>query len=204
MKIYGMLTSPFVRTALVAGHEVGLGARITHVPEPVSNTEANPKLVALSAMGKVPVLETDHAHAVHDSRVIVEYLCHVAGNSTLLPDDGVKRFKVLTLQALGQGLSETAVAYRYETAVRPQGLQWREWIDRTRLRFHEVFDDLESNWLGCLEDVTAGSITVAVALSYCDFRLGELKWREGRSRLASFHENFSRRGSMVKTALPSP
>ena len=204
MKIHGTLTSPFVRTTLVAAHEVGLGARITHVPEAVSNTEANSKLTSLSALGKVPVLETDHAHAIHDSRVIVEYLCHVAGNSTLLPDDGVKRFKVLTLQALGQGLSESAVAYRYETAVRPQGLQWPAWMDRTRLRFQEVFDDLESNWLGCLADVTAGSITVAVALSYCDYRLAEFQWRQGRPQLASFHAAFSKRDSMMKTALPTP
>jgi glutathione S-transferase len=41
--------------------------------------------------------------------VIIEYLCHVAGNSSLIPDDGVKRFRVLTLQALGQGMADSAV-----------------------------------------------------------------------------------------------
>ena len=201
MKIYGTLTSPFVRTTLVAAHEVGLGDRVTHVSEQVSPTEANPKLTALSPIGKVPVLETDHGHAIHDSRVIVEYLCHVAGNSHLIPDDGVKRFQVLTLQALGQGLAEAAVGYRYEVAMRPQGLQWTAWMERTKLRINAVFDDFEANWQGCLESVNAGSITVAVALAYIDFRMADFNWRKGRPKLAAFHEQFSKRDSMVKTAL---
>jgi glutathione S-transferase len=201
MKIYGTLTSPFVRSTLVVAHELGLGNRITHVNEQVSPTEANPKLTALSVIGKVPVLETDHAHAIHDSRVILEYLCHVAGNSDLIPDDGVKRFRVLTLQALGQGLADAAVGYRYETAIRPKGLQWAEWMERTKLRINAVFDDLETNWKSTLDSVNAGSIIVAVALAYIDFRMPEFNWRKGRPKLASFHEEFSRRDSMVKTAL---
>ncbi len=203
MKIYGTLTSPFVRTTLVTAHELGLMGRVTHVSEQVSPTEANPKLTALSAIGKVPVLETDHAHAIHDSRVIVEYLCHVAGNSDIIPDDGVKRFQVLTLQALGQGLGEAAVGFRYESATRPKGLQWVEWMERTTLRINGVFDDLEANWQGYLGSINAGSITVAVVLAYIDFRMPEFAWRNGRPKLAAFHENFSKRDSMVKTALAS-
>src|SRR5687767_15966180 len=106
MKIYGDVISPFVRLTLVTAHEAGLGARVEHVKETVTPTQANPKLTALSPLGKIPVLETDHHHAIYDSRVIVEYLCHVAGNSTLIPDEGVKRFRVLTLQALSHGLGD--------------------------------------------------------------------------------------------------
>ncbi len=201
MKIYGTLTSPFVRTTLVTAHELGLGNRVILVSEQVSPTEANPKLTALSPIGKVPVLETDHAHAIHDSRVIVEYLCHVAGNSDIIPDDGVKRFQVLTLQALGQGLGEAAVSYRYETATRPKGLQWTEWLERTKLRINAVFDDLDANWQNYLGNINAGSITVAVVLSYIDFRMPEFGWRNRRPKLTAFHESFSKRDSMVKTAL---
>ena len=103
MKIYGDMISPFVRMTLVTAHETGLSGRVEHVTEGVRPTEVNSKLAALSAIGKIPILETDHGHAVYDSRVIIEYLCHVAGNSALIPDDGVKRFRVLTLQALAQG-----------------------------------------------------------------------------------------------------
>ena len=201
MKIYGDLLSPFVRMTVVTAHEAGLGDKLQHIIEAVKPTDVNVKLTALSPIGKVPVLETDHGHGIYDSRVIIEYLCHVAGNSVLIPDDGVKRFRVLTLQALGQGLADAAVAYRYETAARPKGLQWQEWMDRTKTRLNDGFDDLENNWGECLDKVNAGSIAVAVLLGYIDFRLADLNWRDGRPKLAAFHESFSARDSMRKTAL---
>lgn len=201
MKIYGDMISPFVRMTLVAAHEVGLGAKVTHVHEGVKPTEVNAKLAALSPIGKIPVLETDHGKGIYDSRVIIEYLAHVAGNSTLIPDDGVKRFRVLTLQALAMGTADAAVAYRYEVGARPKGLQWDDWMKRTVIRLNAAFDDLEGHWDDVLADVNAGSVCAAVMLSYIDFRLGDLNWRNGRSKLSAFHERFSVRDSMVKTAL---
>jgi glutathione S-transferase len=201
MKIYGSVVSPFVRMALVTAQECGMGARVEHVSENVSPTEQNPKLAKMNAVGKIPVLETDHHHPIFDSRVIMEYLAHVAGNKTLIPDDGVKRFRVLTLLALGQGLGDAALAYRYETTSRPKELQWPEFLDRTKIRFATIFDDLENNWSADLDDVTAGSIAVAVVLSYIDFRMPDVGWREGRPRLEAFHKKFSARDSMLKTPL---
>jgi glutathione S-transferase len=186
---------------LVTAHECGIAAKVEHVKEAVKPTQENAKLTSLSALGKIPVLETDHRRAIYDSRVIVEYLAHVAGNKTLIPDDGVKRFRILTLQALGQGLADVAVAYRYETATRPQGLQWAEWMARTEQRIKAVMDDMDKNWQPELAEVTAGSIAAAVALAYIDFRLPAFKWRDTRSHLAVFHEKFSKRESMLKTTL---
>ena len=204
MKIYGDTISPFVRMTLVAAHECGLGNKVEQVKENVKPTEANVKLTALSSLGKIPVLETDHHHPIYDSRVIIEYLAHVAGNKTLIPDDGVKRFRVLTLQALGQGLADVAVAYRYEQAARPQGLQWTDWMNRTTQRMDAAMDDLNANWVKDLADVTAGSIAVAVALSYIDFHHPTIKWRDARPNLKAFHDGFCSRESMVKTALAAP
>ena len=201
MKIYGDLISPFVRMTVAAAHEVGLGDKVQHIVEPVKPTEVNARLASLSPIGKIPVLETEHGHGVYDSRVIIEYLCHVAGNTSLIPHDGVKRFRVLTLQALGQGIADSAVAYRYETAMRPKGLQWDDWMARTETRLHASFDDLEGNWMETLHEVNAGSLAVAVSLAYIDFRLPDMHWRSGRPKLGHWHEAFSGRDSMVKTAL---
>ena len=201
MKIYGDTISPFVRMCLVTAHECGLAGKLEHFREAVKPTHANPTLTSLSALGKIPILETDHHHAIYDSRVIIEYLAHIAGNKTLIPDDGVKRFRILTLQALGQGLADVAVAYRYETAARPQGLQWTDWMARTEQRINAAMDDMDRNWKAELVDVTAGSIAAAVALSYIDFRLPAFKWHDTRPNLAAFHAGFSTRDSMMKTAL---
>lgn len=201
MKLHGDLISPFFRMCLVTAHEVGLGTKVQHVEARVNPTSVNAELTVLSPVGKVPVLVTDHNHPIYDSRVIMEYLCHVSGNKTLIPDDGVKRFRVLTLTALGQAIAEAGVAYRYETAVRPQGLQWREWLDRHGLRVKAEFDDLEKTWSKDLAEVTAGSLAVAVALSYLDFRIPDWQWRKDRPKLQAFHETFSARPSMQATAL---
>ncbi len=156
----------------------------------MSPTKPNPKLTALSPIGKVPVLETDHGRAVYDSRVIIEYLCHVAGNSTIIPDDGVKRFRVLTMQALCQGLGDSAVGLRYEIGARPQGLQWADWIERTKTRMTAIFDDLEHHWEAEKAEVNAGSIAAAVVLAYIDYRLPDVKWRDGRPQLAALPRAF--------------
>jgi len=148
------------------------------------------------------VLVTDHGHALYDSRVIIEYLCHISGNKTLIPDEGVKRFRILTLQALGQGIADAAVAFRYEVASRPQGLQWQAWMERQKQRVAAALDEVERT--ADLNEVSAGAIAVAVALGYLDFRLPDWNWRNGRAKLAGFHKQFCQRESMAKTALPSP
>jgi glutathione S-transferase len=201
MKLYGDIISPFVRMALVTAHEVGFGNKVERVEARVQPFEENAELAKIAPLAKVPALVTDHGHALYDSRVIIEYLSHVSGNKTLIPDDGVKRFKVLTLQALAQGIADAAVGFRYEVAARPQGLQWQAWMDRQKKRVNAALDDIEKT--ADLGEVNAGTIAVAVALGYLDFRLGDWKWRNDRPKLAAFYESFGKRESMAKTALPS-
>ncbi len=183
MKIYGDVLSPFVRMCLVTAYEVGLKDRITVVKTPVKPTEPNEMLAAMSPLGKVPVLETDHHHPIYDSRVIMEYLAHVAGSSTFIPNDGVKRFRVLTLLGLSQGLADSAVALRYELAQRPAGLQWNEWIARTKQRIFASAEEIEKNWLETMQDIHAGSIAAACAFAYVDLRHPDLNWRENHTGL---------------------
>lgn len=201
MKIYGDMLSPFVRMCLVTAHEVGLGDKVQHEKEPVSPTKVNPTLAALSPIGKVPVLQTNHGHPLYDSRVIIEYLAHVAGNSAIIPDDGVKRFRVLTMLALSQGLGDAAVGLRYELAARPQGLQWSDWMERVKARMNAALDDLDGHWEAEKASINAASIAAAVVLSYIDLRHPDLKWRDGRPRLTAFHERFASRDSMKRTAV---
>jgi glutathione S-transferase len=203
MKLHGALNSPYVRMCMVTALEAGLKDRITLVPADLSFVKADPKLEKLSAIGKIPVLETEHGHGLHDSRVIMEYLCHTAGNKSFLPDDGVKRFRILTLLALAQGLSDATVSLRVETAARPQGLQWTALIDRLSFRIYACLDDLEQNWMHELESINLGSIAAACALGYIDFRMSHMEWRKGRPQLSNFAESFNSRASMIAAALPA-
>lgn len=197
MKIYGDVISPFVRMCLVTSHEAGLKNRVEFVKTSVKPNEVNAALQKLSPIAKIPVLETDHHHAIHDSRVIMEYLAHVGGKSGLIPDDGVKRFRVLTLLATAQGAADAAVSLRYEQFARPEERRWPEFLERQKARVLASLDELEGRWQDSFADVTVGTIGVACVLGYVDHRHGYLNWREGRPALATFEKLFSARDSMT-------
>jgi glutathione S-transferase len=202
MKLYGGLNSPYVRMCMVTAMEVDLGLRVQLTPANLTFTKADVHLENLSAIGKIPVLETDHGHALHDSRVIMEYLCHTAGNLHLLPHDGAKRFRILTLLSLAQGLSDAAVALRVETANRPQGLQWKDFMSRLEQRITATLNELENRWHEDLQHTTLGSIGVACALAYLDYRHDWLDWRKNHAHLDQFLAAFNSRQSMINASLP--
>jgi glutathione S-transferase len=199
MKLYGDLLSPFVRMSMVTALECGLGSRVQLVSTLVKPHEANPVLTRLSPIGKVPALETDHGHPLYDSRVIMEYFCHVSGNKSLLPDEGSKHFKILTLLALAQGMGDAAVTLRYETFARPKETLWPDYEARMRQRIAACMDEMESHWHENLREVTLGSIAAAVVLGYIDVRNLAPDWRKNRLGLAQWHEGFCKRESMVNT-----
>jgi glutathione S-transferase len=196
VKIYGDVISPFVRMCLVTAHEAGLADRVQLAATKVNPAEANVALEKLSPIGKIPVLETDHHHPVYDSRVIMEYLAHVAGNRTLIPDDGVKRFRVLTLLSLTQGIGDAAVGLRYELAARPADKHWPEWAERARRRMTAGVADIEANWHGSLGDISVATISLACVLSYINLRHGDLQLQAECPRVAAFHTAFCDRPSM--------
>jgi glutathione S-transferase len=44
-----------------------------------------------------------------------------------------------------------------------------------------------------------GHVAVGVALGYIDFRFPDLRWRDGRPKLAAWYEAFAKRPSMQST-----
>lgn len=198
MKIYGDMISPYVRMCFVTAHEAGFGDQVELVATDVKVATENEELAALSPIAQIPVLVTPDGTVLHDSRVIADYLSHGASRKLL----GEKRHRALTLQAIGLGIADAAVAYRNEIAQRPENLHWHAWLDRQKLRVEHALDALEARWQTELSQVSVGSITVAVTLAYLDFRFGAWSWRNGRPRLTAFHQGFNARSSMQATALP--
>ena len=200
MKLHCNPASPFVRMVRVVASEVGLDGQIELVPTGAfTPVDVHRAVTATNPLGKLPALVTDHGHRLHDSRVICEYLAHRSGRSDLIPDEPVKRFHVLTLQSQSLGIADAAVAWRYEMVMRPPALRWDKWADRQEARVMMALDDVEANWTASLADIDVGTIALAVALGYLDFRLADWHWRKGRPGLAAFHAGFSARPSMKAT-----
>ncbi len=199
MKLHGDLLSPFVRMSMVTAMEAGLAGRVQLLSAGAKPQEVNAALAKLSPLAKIPILETDHGHTLYDSRVIMEYLCHVAGNKSLLPDEGNQHFHVLTMLALAQGMGDAAVSLRYEQAARPENARWPEFAERQKSRINACLDELENKWHEHFVAVTLGTIATAIVLGYLDIRHPSVGWRNERPRLATFYEGFCGRESMSNT-----
>jgi glutathione S-transferase len=199
MRLHTNPASPFGRKVKVLAHEAGLIGRIElhdRVLSPVSPDDA---VVADNPLGKIPCLVADDGHALYDSRVICEYLDSLHDGPRLFPAKAPERWRVLTLQALGDGIMDAGVATRYESVLRPEGYRWGSWIDGQKLKIARALDRIEELAEGFGEAVDVGVIAAACALGYLDFRFPEDRWRDGRPRLAAWFERFDERPSMRAT-----
>ena len=95
MKLYGSLTSPYVRKARVLIREKSLACEFV-VADAWAADSAIP---TLNPLGKVPVLALDNGELLFDSPVIVEYLDSLKA-PLLLPASGEARWVIAATTAL--------------------------------------------------------------------------------------------------------
>jgi glutathione S-transferase len=202
MKLFYSATSPFVRKCLVTAEELELRARVELLPAAPHPVNRDRALVACNPLGKAPTLITDDGAVLYDSRVICEYFDAI-GNGQLMPERGASRWSVLTTQALADGLMDAAVLTRYEIAARPDSLRWSDWVVGQLEKVTCALDDLEQRIAVWSAGVDAGSIAVACALGYLDFRYATLAWRQRCPKTAQWFDTFAKRDSMVATQPPA-
>src|ERR1700758_2890484 len=128
MKLYYAAASPFVRKGTVTAIEPGLDKKIERVPTTVVPVKPNTDLGRENPLMKVPTLVTDGGEALFDSRVICEYLDTLHDGRKLIPAADGERWRVLRLQALGDGILDAGIITRYELVLRPAEKQWGDWI----------------------------------------------------------------------------
>lgn len=198
MKLWYSPTSPFVRKVIAAAHELGLTDRIEIIEAATSPVNRHAGLAALNPVGKIPAMQLDDGQVIYDSRVICAYLDSLKPG--LVPEAGPLRFRSMTLEALGDAIMDAAVLTRYETAMRPEDLRWKGWIEGQMTKVWAGIDSLETDWLDFLDGpLTMGHLAAAAALGYLDFRYADSRWRDGRPGLAKWYDAFAKRPSMVKS-----
>ncbi|MEM6999025.1 MAG: glutathione S-transferase [Pseudomonadota bacterium] len=200
MKLIYHPASPYSRKTRITAYETGLWDKIDFLnPGLLSPVIPKEDVVKHNPLGKIPALVLNDGTCIVDSRVICEYFDSQNNGQKLFPEEGQERITALTLQALGDGLLDAAVINRYETAFRPEELNWDEWINAQRSRIFRVLDHFNIHCSDFNEKPNIGSITIAVCLGYLDFRYPEDDWRQGRNDLAGWFEEFSARESMQLT-----
>ncbi len=193
--------SPFARKVRVVAIETGQASEIELIDatgiSPVNPTEI---VTRLNPLARIPALLNEEGQLVIDSRVICEYLDSRHVGHRLIPDaDSKQRWQSLTLAGVAEGILDTAVPLRYETALRPEELRWTQLIDSQFNRINHTLDYLEPNAAALGEDVCIGRIGLACALGYLDFRFEEFTWRTTRPGITAWYRDFSNRESMMQT-----
>ena len=193
MKLHWSPRSPYVRKVMVVAHELGLAGQIETVRTVVGGTTPHLELMRENPLGKIPTLVLEDGTILYDSPVICEYLDTLHGGEKLFPT-GSEHWTARRRLALGDGMLDVALAWlgeRFRPAERQSAPHMALW--ETKLR--SCVDALEHE---ALEGrLTIGHIAIGIALSYLDFRFGELAWREGHPKLAAWHARFDARPSVV-------
>ena len=200
MKLYSHPVSPFARKCRVIAHELGLKLDIIDVQ--ARNDET---LRRINPLKQIPILILDDGSSLFDSPVICEYLNHFGGGK-FFPGMNIfrqnsGRWKALGLAALGDGIADAAVAWRYEIA-QPEERRNPESVARAKATVNAGLDALERAKFA--KDPTIGEISVGCALGYIDFRLSDLDWKASRPNLSAWYARFSEYPSMKATAPAAP
>lgn len=189
--------SPFVRKARVVLREANLEDTIREIEVSTTPLASAADVVAANPTGKIPVLVRSDGPAIFDSRVITRFLDDY-GNAGLYPASRI--WEVLTLEAMADGIMEAAVTVTYEGRLRPESEQSPAWVEAQWGKVERAVKAINDRWMSHLAGpLNVGQIGTACALSYLDLRHDARGWRNGNKALADWHEEFSKRDSMVAT-----
>ena len=162
-------------------------------------SQPNAIVMGHNPLGKIPTLLLDDGRILYDSVVICEYLDGLVRGSQLFPAHGERRLAALRRHALGNGMLDTLILWRAELA-KPQARQTPEWLMTFALKIRNALDAIEAEADALThEPFDIGSVAIAVALAYLDFRFAHLDWRNGHPRAAALAAQFSQRDSIQQT-----
>jgi glutathione S-transferase len=180
--------SPFGRKVTIAAGVLGLSGRI-EILAADTNSEADP-LRAQNPLGKVPALILDDGQTLFDSRVILDYLDHLAGGGRIVPHEPDARFAALRMQALCDGILDASILQVYEARYRPEAIRHQPWLDYQAGKVTRALAVLEAEPQALDPVPHVGQITLACALGYQDLRFAGT-WRDKHPKLVAWLDRFA-------------
>jgi glutathione S-transferase len=197
MKLVYSPPSPFVRKVTTLIYHANLNDRIELIDIKTTALSVAEEARAANPLGKIPIMILEDGNAIFDSRVITRYLNDFAGLN-LYPQDNI--YDILTLEALADGIMESAVSITYESKLRPQNEQSPSWMEAQWSKVLHSIKALDDGQFQAMDsEMNMGQIAVACALGYLDFRHDARQWRNGHSNLASWNDKMIKLPALIKT-----
>lgn len=179
--------SPFVRKCTIATILLGLDDQVRS--EPANTADPSDTLRQQNPLGKIPTLVLDDGSTLYDSRVIMAQLDHMAGGGKLYPADPAACIQAMKLEALADGIMDAAVLQVYEVRYREEHERSESWVARQAQRVTNALDVLETNPPALDGPPSVGTIALACALGYLDFRF-DGNWRSDHPKLVAWLDTF--------------
>ena len=199
MKLIMAEASPFARKVRVLLRETNQLKDVEEVSIATSPFQVNEQAKAANPTGRIPSLTRVDGPALYDSRVITRYLDAKAA-AGMYPE--AKLWDVLTVEATGDSMMDSAVSISYELRLRPQEEVSTEWTDAQWAKVVGGCDALQNQWMDLLNGpLNMAHISIACALGYLDLRHDARNWRQGHDALAAWFANFSQRPSFQATQI---
>ena len=180
--------SPFARKVRMAAIMLGLDSRITVTG--ADTVDPADTVRKQNPLGKIPALVLDDGLVLFDSRVILEYLDHLAGGGRIIPAEPTARFAALRLQALADGIMDASILQVYEGRWRDSAKHEPKWVEHQAGKVERALASLEAAPPGRDATPTVGQIALACVLAYRDFRFHG-SWRKDHPRLVKYLEDFA-------------
>ena len=169
--------------------------------KPTKTDEQPADLLVANPLGKIPVLVLDDSKAVHDSRVITQYLNRLSKNA-LFPRNAEKRTEAEALEALADGICDSALSMVYERRFRPEDQISQPWLDKQWAKITRALDLLNANPPKLPTKITVGQMALRATLGYLALRFAG-KWEKGRGRLVRWASRFDEKFPELKGCVPS-
>lgn len=200
MRLYGTVTSPYVRKARIVLKEKNVACEFvaTHP------SDAGSPVASVNPLAKIPVLVRDDGEAVYDSLVIAEYVDAIGSGERLFPQQGDARWTVLRWQAFGQGMIDATVARMMETRRPPEKqmantIAHQEGKIAAALKYADGMVKGKNRLIG--GQFTMADIALGAALEYLDLRFNS-EWRKQYPRLVEWLASVAERPSFVESQPP--
>jgi len=164
MRLYGTITSPFVRRVRIVAAEIGTSVELVNT----ATDEGQARLRALTPLWKVPIAEID-GRLIFDSRAIIDWLTTTRGWGRLAPPHD--RWTQLNLINAIDGALESAIQVFY---LRRDGvpLAGNPFAQKQHDRITSVFDwlaaELAAGHFG--HEAGLAEISLVCTLDWMEFR----------------------------------
>lgn len=199
MKLFHSPASPFARKVMACAVTRDIANQIELVP--VVAQASPPALLAANPLSKIPVLVTEDGVSLFDSPVICEYLDTVGDAPALFPPSGRARWRALRFQALADGVMDAAVLRRGE-GLRPREPARDAAMARQQAAIVRSLAEFDADLPHATADI--GSLSVACALGYLDFRFPHEPWRANNPALAEWAAAMAEQPGLVATLPREP